>query len=81
MPGTYCPATDPYALQQPRKWDPNQQKYATGLAGPWTALTDIGDATAYGSQTGFVLPVQGPQGYVYLGDRWGNSMGGTVNDS
>ncbi|MET7779815.1 RICIN domain-containing protein [Streptomyces sp. NPDC005388] len=66
-------------------WNPNQQKYATAtsLAGPWTAMADVGDATAYGSQTAFVLPVQGTSGtsYLYLGDRWGNSMGGTVNDS
>jgi len=46
-------------------------------------MTDIGDATSYGSQTAFVLPVQGTSGtsYLYMGDRWGNSMGGTVNDS
>ncbi|MGY1496852.1 RICIN domain-containing protein [Streptomyces sp. QTS52] len=66
-------------------WKPNQQKYATAtsIVGPWTAMTDIGDATGYGSQTTFVLPVQGTSGtsYLYLGDRWGNSMGGTVSDS
>ncbi|MFG2800883.1 RICIN domain-containing protein [Streptomyces pseudovenezuelae] len=66
-------------------WNPNQQKYATAtsITGPWTAMTEVGDATAYGSQTAFVLPVQGTSGtsYLYLGDRWGNSMGGTVNDS
>jgi hypothetical protein len=66
-------------------WDPNQQQYATAtnLAGPWTAMTNIGDSTAYGSQTAYVLPVQGTSttSYLYLGDRWGNSFGGTVNDS
>ncbi|MFE0471756.1 RICIN domain-containing protein [Streptomyces sp. NPDC058947] len=66
-------------------WNPNQQQYATAthLAGPWSAMRNIGDATAYGSQTAFVLPVQGTSGtsYLYLGDRWGNSFGGTVNDS
>ncbi|MFF7484671.1 RICIN domain-containing protein [Streptomyces luteogriseus] len=66
-------------------WNPNQQQYATAtsIAGPWTAMKNIGDATAYGSQTAFVLPVQGTSGtsYLYLGDRWGNSFGGTVNDS
>ncbi|EKX68758.1 RICIN domain-containing protein [Streptomyces ipomoeae] len=66
-------------------WKPNQQKYATAtsITGPWTTMTDAGDDTAYGSQTAFVLPVQGTQGtsYLYMGDRWGNSMGGTVNDS
>jgi hypothetical protein len=66
-------------------WNPNQQQYATAtsIAGPWTAMKNIGDSTAYGSQTAFVLPVQGTSGtsYLYLGDRWGNSFDGTVNDS
>ena len=66
-------------------WSPNQQKYATAtsLAGPWTAMANVGDSTAYGSQTAYVLPVQGSSGtsYLYMGDRWGNSFGGTVNDS
>ncbi|MFF3482590.1 RICIN domain-containing protein [Streptomyces sp. NPDC002701] len=66
-------------------WNPNQQQYATAtsVAGPWTAMKNVGDATAYGSQTAYVLPVQGSSGtsYLYLGDRWGNSFGGTVNDS
>jgi hypothetical protein len=66
-------------------WNPNQQKYATAtsLAGPWSGMRDVGDSTAYGSQTAFVLPVQGARGtsYLYMGDRWGNSFGGTVNDS
>ena len=66
-------------------WNPNQQQYATAtsITGPWSAMTNVGDSTAYGSQTAFVLPVQGTSGtsYLYLGDRWGNSFGGTVNDS
>ncbi|GAB2716498.1 RICIN domain-containing protein [Streptomyces bullii] len=66
-------------------WNPNQQQYATAtsLAGPWSAMKNVGDSTAYGSQTAYVLPVQGSSGtaYLYLGDRWGNSFGGTVNDS
>ncbi|MDN3297634.1 RICIN domain-containing protein [Streptomyces ficellus] len=66
-------------------WNPNQQKYATATspAGPWSAMADIGDATAYGSQTAWVLPVQGTRAtsYLYLGDRWGNSFGQKVNDS
>ncbi|MFF5532230.1 RICIN domain-containing protein [Streptomyces cinerochromogenes] len=66
-------------------WNPNQQQYATAtsLAGPWTSWRDVGDSTAYGSQTAYVLPVQGSSGtsYLYLGDRWGNSFGGRVNDS
>ncbi|SMQ19763.1 Ricin-type beta-trefoil lectin domain-containing protein [Streptomyces sp. Ag82_O1-12] len=66
-------------------WNPNQQQYATAtsIAGPWSAMKNVGDSTAYGSQTAFVLPVQGTSGtsYLYLGDRWGNSFGGTVDDS
>ncbi|WP_367318722.1 RICIN domain-containing protein [Streptomyces sp. HUAS ZL42] len=66
-------------------WKPNQQRYATAssITGPWTTMTDVGDDTGYGSQTTFVLPVPGTSGtsYLYMGDRWGNSMGGTVNDS
>ncbi|MFF8101455.1 RICIN domain-containing protein [Streptomyces sp. NPDC016640] len=66
-------------------WNPNQQRYATAtsLSGPWSAMRDVGDPTAFGSQTAFVLPVQGSSGtsYLYLGDRWGNSFGGSVNDS
>jgi len=66
-------------------WNPNQQKYstATNLAGPWSALAEAGNSTGYGSQTAYVLPVQGTAAtsYLYLGDRWGNSMGGTVNNS
>ncbi|MFD3836281.1 RICIN domain-containing protein [Streptomyces sp. NPDC058642] len=66
-------------------WNPNQQQYATAtsLSGPWSAMTNVGDSTTYGSQTAFVLPVQGSSGtsYLYLGDRWGNAFGGTVNDS
>ncbi|MGW2717407.1 RICIN domain-containing protein [Streptomyces sp. NPDC001492] len=66
-------------------WSPNQQQYATAtsLSGPWTSMTNVGDSTAYGSQTAYVLPVQGTSGtsYLYMGDRWGNSFGGTVNDS
>ncbi|MFF7370507.1 RICIN domain-containing protein [Streptomyces tricolor] len=66
-------------------WNPNQQHYATAtsLAGPWTSWAAVGDSTGYGSQTAYVLPVQGSSGtsYLYLGDRWGNSFGGKVNDS
>ncbi|MGX1134060.1 hypothetical protein RKD49_006250 [Streptomyces glaucescens] len=66
-------------------WNPNQQQYATAtsLAGPWSSMADVGDTTAYGSQTAYVLPLQGSTAtsYLYLGDRWGNSFGGTVGDS
>ncbi|KOV79491.1 beta-xylosidase [Streptomyces sp. NRRL WC-3618] len=66
-------------------WNPNQQQYATAtsVTGPWTAMKNVGDSTTFGSQTAYVLPVQGSSGtsYLYMGDRWGNSFGGTVNDS
>jgi hypothetical protein len=66
-------------------WSPNQQKYstATSLAGTWSAWQNVGDATAYGSQTTAVLPVQGTQAtsYLYLGDRWGPGFGATYADS
>ncbi|MEU2242590.1 RICIN domain-containing protein [Streptomyces sp. NPDC018338] len=66
-------------------WSPNQQKYATAtsITGSWSDLKDVGDGTAFRSQTAYVLPVQGTNGtgYLYMGDRWGNSMGGMVNDS
>jgi hypothetical protein len=66
-------------------WNPNQQKYATttNLASGWSAMQNAGDSTAYGSQTTFVLPVQGTSStsYLYMGDRWGNSIGTNVNGS
>ncbi len=48
-------------------WSPNQQQYATAtsLAGPWTAMTNIGDSTTYGSQTAYVLPMQGSSATSY----------------
>lgn len=66
-------------------WSPNQQKYAsaTDLTGRWSPLTALGDGIGYGSQTAFVLPVQGTSttSYLYLGDRWAGAWGGPVNDS
>ncbi|MEU9338746.1 RICIN domain-containing protein [Streptomyces sp. NPDC048290] len=66
-------------------WAPNQQKYATAssVTGAWSGLSDVGDSTTYRSQTAYVLPVQGTRGtsYLYMGDRWGNSMGANVNAS
>lgn len=49
-------------------WKPNQQRYATAtsFAGPWTAMTEVGNDTAYGSQTAYVLPIQGTSGTSYL---------------
>ena len=68
----------------PSGWNPNQQQYATAtsIAGPWTAMTNVGDSTTFGSQTAYVLRAgQFDTSYLYMGDRWGNSFGGTVNDS
>ena len=66
-------------------WNPNQQKYATAssVTGTWSSLSNVGDATAFDSQTAFVLPVQGSQttSYLYLGDRWAGATGGAVNES
>ncbi|WP_329343525.1 RICIN domain-containing protein [Streptomyces sp. NBC_01352] len=66
-------------------WNPNQQKYATAtsITGTWSGLQNVGNSTAYGSQTTYVLPVQGTSGteYLYMGDRWGNSFGQNVNAS
>jgi hypothetical protein len=66
-------------------WSPNQQKYATAtsVTGTWSGLSNVGDGTTFGSQTAYVLPVQGTQttSYLYLGDRWAGASGGPVNDS
>jgi hypothetical protein len=66
-------------------WNPNQQKYATAasLAGPWSAMTDVGNDNGHGSQTAYVLALQGTSGtsYLYMGDRWAGATGGPVNDS
>jgi hypothetical protein len=66
-------------------WSPNQQKYstATSLTGSWSGWQNVGDATAFGSQTTSVLPIQGSQttSYLYLGDRWGPGFGATYADS
>ena len=66
-------------------WGPNQQKYATAssVTGSWTALANVGDGTAFNSQTASVLAIAGSQttSYLYLGDRWAGAWGGAVNDS
>ncbi|WP_410642940.1 RICIN domain-containing protein [Amycolatopsis sp. lyj-346] len=66
-------------------WQPNQQKYATAtsVTGTWSGLANVGDATGYGSQTAYVLPVQGSQAtsYLYLGDRWAGAWNRPVNES
>ena len=55
-------------------WDPNQAQYssATNIAGPWSALTNLGNNTTYDTQSTYIIPVQGSQAttYIYAGDRW-----------
>ncbi|MDH2430521.1 RICIN domain-containing protein [Sphaerisporangium sp. TRM90804] len=66
-------------------WNPNQAKYATatGVSGPWSGWTNVGDGTTFGSQPAYVLPVQGTSttSYLYMGDRWAGAWGGPVGDS
>ncbi len=66
-------------------WSPNQQKYATAasIEGAWSGLSNVGNATAYDSQTAYVLPIAGSQttSYLYMGDRWAGAWGDKVNDS
>jgi beta-xylosidase len=55
-------------------WDPNQARYAsaTSVAGPWSALQNLGDSTTYDTQSAYVISLEGRQGttYIYAGDRW-----------
>ncbi|MCM3748704.1 RICIN domain-containing protein [Paenibacillus pasadenensis] len=68
-------------------WNPTQQKYATttNIAGTWSSLKNVGDATCFDSQTGFVMPIQDSSNnvvsYMYMGDRWGASWGGKTYQS
>jgi hypothetical protein len=66
-------------------WQPNQAKYATAssIAGGWTSLANVGDGIAYGSQSAYVLPVQGSSttSYLFMGDRWAGAWGGGADDS
>ena len=55
-------------------WDSNQAKYATAqnIAGPWSALQNLGNNNTFDSQPTYVIPVQGSKQttYIYAGDRW-----------
>jgi hypothetical protein len=66
-------------------WLPTQQQYATTtcVSCVWSANANVGDSQTYGSQTAFVLTVQGAQAtsHLYMGDRWAGSWGGPVEDS
>jgi hypothetical protein len=62
-------------------WNPNQAQYSTStsITGTWSGWQNVGDSVTFGSQSTYVLQVG--NAYLYMGDRWGNSIGGTVNDS
>ncbi len=66
-------------------WNPNQAKYATAtsITGTWSGLSNFADNTTYGSQSAYVVPVEGTQGtsYLYMGDRWAGAWSGPVQDS
>ncbi|GAA3750694.1 RICIN domain-containing protein [Plantactinospora mayteni] len=66
-------------------WAPNQGRYATAtsITGTWSGLANLGDSITYGSQSAYVVPVQGSAttSYLYLGDRWAGAWGGRVNES
>lgn len=66
-------------------WQPNQQKYATArsVTDTWSGLANLGDATGFGTQTAFVLSLQGTQAtsHLYLGDRWAGAWERPVNES
>lgn len=57
-------------------WRPNPCHYrvASDLAGPWNTKPDgnLGDATSFHSQTGYILTIPGTAGttYVNVSDRW-----------
>lgn len=66
-------------------WNPNQAKYATAssITGTWSGLSNFGDSTTYGSQSTYVVPIEGSQttSYLYMGDRWAGAWSGPVQDS
>jgi hypothetical protein len=55
-------------------WDSNQAKYATAqaIAGPWSELKNLGNATTFDTQPTYIIPIQGTQTttYIYASDRW-----------
>ncbi|MET3208569.1 UNVERIFIED_CONTAM: hypothetical protein ABIC26_001508 [Paenibacillus sp. PvR008] len=65
--------------------NPNQAKYATAssIEETWSNTINFGDSTTYGSQSAYVIPVEGTQttSYLYLGDRWAGAWSGSVQDS
>jgi hypothetical protein len=55
-------------------WDPNQAKYASAdaMAGPWSALRNLGDGTTYDTQSTYVISVTGTRAttHIFAADRW-----------
>jgi hypothetical protein len=58
-------------------WDPNPQRSAVSesIWGPWRELGNPAQGqeadTTYGSQTAYVVPVEGKAGaFIWVGDRW-----------
>jgi beta-xylosidase len=55
-------------------WDSNQAKYATAsaIAGPWSALQNLGSSNTFDTQPTYVIPIHGSERtlYLYAGDRW-----------
>lgn len=59
-------------------WYPNQAKYmtASSMSGPWSDLQNLGNSSAFFSQSNYILPVQGTSAttYIYMGNRWNSSL-------
>lgn len=66
-------------------WNPNQAKYATAssIEGTWSNPVNFGDSTTYGSQSAYVIPIEGSNttSYLYMGDRWAGAWSEPVNHS
>lgn len=65
-------------------WAPSQAMIstATNIAGPWSALQNIGSSTTYNSQGAYIISVSGSAAtsYIFCGDSWnGDSSGNTWN--
>jgi hypothetical protein len=58
-------------------WYPNQAMYstATSINGPWSTPTNIGNSSAFDSQSAFIATIQGTQktSYIMCSDRWVSS--------
>ncbi|MGF1758243.1 family 43 glycosylhydrolase [Photobacterium sagamiensis] len=63
-------------------WNTNQQKYSTApsMSGPWSEWKNIGDEVGFGSQTAFIIPVNGSNEatFIYAAD---SNKGNVLVDS